>query len=779
MPDENQIRLHISTDYKPAGVNAAKQDIKDLGKETKKTTSEVGKSSTGIIKHLTSLGSQFRYLSLVSGIASVAMTAALKVTVDEALEMEKALLAVTVISKRLGYDVEKTTKIVYDFAQTGFFTVTEAANTLARMLGTGLNLSFLENAMWSMADVAALLRKGQQSMGESFVKTSQGILNQRDIMYESIGMYENQKVAIKRLAEADDKHSEALTLKEQQYYSIIAIMEKAEEMSGSFEAMMLTSTGTMTRMTANLKLLQAEIGQTLLPVLGSAASMLSDIVPLIQAWVKENSDLVSKLILGIAALVTFVTQAAFLGAMLPMIAGGIAALAKLFWAVLPGSLIMSMKGISSLTASLMAMNSAVVITNLLFAGMLALLAAVIIKSGLFQNIYNRITNLMKERMERLTKLLDDMGEAQKKNAEDSAEYDEDTLKRLAKIEQSREREHASYIENLNELVRKHAETIDELTADILKLDEEYEKSFDRRERDHNETMDDMEERHKEKVAELERDLECELSLGIRADQEKLRDLQDALAEEEKEYEKERSRRQRDYEEDVQDSKDAYEDKKTDMEVELEEEKKLKEKYKDLYDGWREFAFRDEIQKLQDRHQQIIDDLDDESQETIENAKKTSEGVTTALAGIEFPDMAGEMSEVINVFGSGGKEAGKSFMDEAKTIISQEWDLFISTLKFLPGEMLKTAFWGIIPTYLRPRQSGGWTARPEVSLVGEKGPELVSLPGGARVTPNNQLGSTVININNPIVRKEEDVREIGRVLEKVLARRVELRRLGAG
>ena len=38
------------------------------------------------------------------------------------------------------------------------------------------------------------------------------------------------------------------------------------------------------------------------------------------------------------------------------------------------------------------------------------------------------------------------------------------------------------------------------------------------------------------------------------------------------------------------------------------------------------------------------------------------------------------------------------------------------------------------------------ARGGPTMVGERGPEIVNLPRGSRVTPNNQLGGNVINIS---------------------------------
>lgn len=69
----------------------------------------------------------------------------------------------------------------------------------------------------------------------------------------------------------------------------------------------------------------------------------------------------------------------------------------------------------------------------------------------------------------------------------------------------------------------------------------------------------------------------------------------------------------------------------------------------------------------------------------------------------------------------------------------------------------------------------------MAIVGEKGPELVSLPRGSSVTPNNKLagtGTVNININNPVVREENDIDRIIDAVKKALGRENELARLAA-
>lgn len=84
-------------------------------------------------------------------------------------------------------------------------------------------------------------------------------------------------------------------------------------------------------------------------------------------------------------------------------------------------------------------------------------------------------------------------------------------------------------------------------------------------------------------------------------------------------------------------------------------------------------------------------------------------------------------------------------------------------------------------------SGGLVSGGGMALVGEMGPELVNLPAGSFVNQSastrsmlsgvGSSGSTV-NIYNPSVRNDGDIREIVRQVKKALGRENELVRLGA-
>lgn len=66
----------------------------------------------------------------------------------------------------------------------------------------------------------------------------------------------------------------------------------------------------------------------------------------------------------------------------------------------------------------------------------------------------------------------------------------------------------------------------------------------------------------------------------------------------------------------------------------------------------------------------------------------------------------------------------------------------------------------------------------MALVGENGPELVNLPSGSDVIPNDAMGGVTVNINSPHVNDESDLRRIADYVTKALVHTRDLSMRGA-
>jgi myosin heavy subunit len=86
-----------------------------------------------------------------------------------------------------------------------------------------------------------------------------------------------------------------------------------------------------------------------------------------------------------------------------------------------------------------------------------------------------------------------------------------------------------------------------------------------------------------------------------------------------------------------------------------------------------------------------------------------------------------------------------------------------------------------PNALPAKASGGPVSGGQSYLVGEKGPELFTPNMGGSITPNDKVGmggGVTININNPTVRSDSDLKAIVSMVQDALSRTEELSKIGA-
>ena len=152
-------------------IKTVEKDITNLGKKVKVSSMKQAKSLEDVTDTLDSLGNRFRYLSLVAGMAAGAMTLMVKSFVDAAVEAETAAVRLGAYAQISGQGFDRANEIALNFARTGLLTVTEASNTLANLLATGMHLDTAEELMQGMLDTAVLSKEIlQDTFGKALEK---------------------------------------------------------------------------------------------------------------------------------------------------------------------------------------------------------------------------------------------------------------------------------------------------------------------------------------------------------------------------------------------------------------------------------------------------------------------------------------------------------------------------------------------------------------------------------------------------------------------------------
>jgi len=780
----NDITIHVSSDYNSAGTDKAKKATEELGTASQKSSKKMTEGHEEVVNGLGGLGNQFRYLSLVVGATSGAMMLATKSFVDSYKEYERGMLGLNVMAKTTGQSMEDATGLATKYAQTGLMSISEAAMTVQNLLASGLNLDQVDTLMKGTLDTAVFLHEEMYTTGSAMEKMSFGfrVLNERNI--DAVGINQKLTQTYKDYEAVIGKTTNQFNELDRHMAVYNKLVSESKRFTGGANFAMNTFSGTLDRLSANIEIFKIRMGEALLPVIGTLAENITNLVTKFTDFISKNKEVAAALQVGLVMLTTFTAAIAMAGALLPMLILGFTALK---WSALLPMIIAGVKATAVILALVVALGG---------------LAIMILK---ITGKWDKWTNSLKRNIALISDVFKTLPDV-------AAKASAASLESYAKFTSQLAKENRDYEESLMELARKHSQTIDKLKADLLKLETDEKKYLDRRTRDYAESMADMEEAHKDRIDDLTRDLECEESLGIRADQEKLRDLREAIEDENKEYAKDKKRKQRDYDEDVADHKESTKEKKNSIIDELNVEYELRKKHKEEYQQWRNFAFLDEFEKMKRTHEERIAQLDEQvaklglTEEQIAGIDNQQANVNDTLESTNTT-----LDEMVDKLIKLGEESDKNtekvkkqkgiwesigqFMGEAmsapygpvsgpsyvpgieKPLSSQDIQKF--GMQGIEGiQVLSDAMYGAFQNFMkgfRSYQLGGIVP----GFPNERVPAI--LHGGERVIPSNQLGELApitININNPIIRKSEDLQEMGRVLEKVLARNNELRKLGA-
>lgn len=784
---DNTIRLHVSSDYDPKGTDKAEKAVEKLGKVSQKSSKEMTEGHGDVMKGLGRLGSRFRYLSLVVGATSGAMMLATKSFVDSYKEYERGMLGLNVMAKTTGQSMTDATALATKYARTGLMSISEAATSVQNLLAAGLNLEQVDKLMQGALDTSVFLHEEMYTIGSAVEKMTFGfrVLNERNI--DAIGINQRLNRTYKEYESTIGKTTEQFTELDRHMAVYNKLIQETSRYTGGADFAMNTFSGTLDRLSANIEIFKVRMGEALVPVIGTLAEKMTDLVIKFTNFISANKKAAAALQIGIVMLSTFAAALAMVGAMIPMLTVGLVALKA--------------KAIAALLVTGIALTAKIL--------------ALVVALGALTVIILKVTGKWDEWSDSLERNIDLISRVFKEIPSAAAKASAEALESYAEFTKQLAKENRDYEESLMELARKHSQTIDKLEADLAKLQKDETKYLDRRKRDYDEAMADMDESHKDRIFELERDLKEELSAGIRADQEKIRDLKERIAKENKEYEKDKKRKKRDYKEDVADYEESTKERKSAIEIQLEKEYDLREKYKDTYEQWRKFAFLDEFEKMKRTHKERVEQIDEQidklglTEDQIKSIgdKQTDvnvilEDTSDALHEItdDIINMGNEIdNNTSRVYAQGtawenlGMMAGHAADEAARwwseTILNPEvarkkYPPTTQTLQKLGQQWLEGlgvasdvaySIWSQLQKGWKSYQFGGTVPGFPTQRV----PAI--LHGGERVIPSNQIGQLApitIHINNPIVRRDEDIRKMTNSIEKVLARRVQLQRLGA-
>ena len=754
-------------------LRTVKVNVEQLGKSIKK----FGKESSTSVKQTTTsfaeLGPQLRYLSLVTGVATAALINMTKGFVDAAAQAQNAQLKLNAFAQITNQSGESANNAAQNFvlANNGLISLTESATILANLMASGMNIQDATKLMQQMLDTAVLQKESlEDTFGEAMIKSSLGLRILQERQIDAIGVNFRADQVIRDYAKSLNTTSAALSTAQKQQALINHVMQETAKFAGGASVAASTFSGHVSGMSASLNMMQQALGRSLMPLLGSFADLIKKAAVEVRTFADNHSELTMIILVGTTALMSMLTVLASAGALFQMLKRGIQAM------------LVEMIGLT-----LTAPQLTLLLVSLSFA-IGAITALVLKATGKWDEWRQNINNLGNT-VKNAINPMQQFGDAVE-------EVDEKLAKQVKTLEESIGLATRDFKETMAEWVQTHDEKIADMKENISDLTATYSKETDKIKKKFNDTMRDMNVSHRRKTEDLIEQINEETSKGIWADQTRIRELKKELKRENEDYAASVEEKQQMRDEDLTTKQSEYSSDLAELQTKLEAEVALEEKHSKLIAEARTWPILDAIEKIERTYTEKLDNIKDQLNDLSDQATNTTNIISSA-----FDSLSDTLTYTINKYANLGITAynsatlaRNSWLFASDAIVTVENDVkhlgvaidnlntqslaqqttgniqrIIGPNLGIPQSSLNQSNfnnftnWGL-PSY----DDGGVVTGP----VGS--PQLAVVHGGEQVVPTDSSPVT-ININNPIVRNDADIKEIARQVDMVLSRQTLLKR----
>lgn len=303
------------------GVNASTVKV---GKTTKQTNAAMQHGMSSTMGSLESLGNRFRYLSLVVGTASVLMVTGIKNFTQASMEAEEAMLGLSAESNAWGRDFSRAEGLVQKMTDTGLIPFNRAAEIVRNLMGTGLDIDITEKAIEALMDRAVVSREQQYSYADAIVATTRGIRYQREQLADATLIQGLFNLANEEASRVTGKTTAQLTKLEKAYAVANVVIQESEKYTGMTENAQKLLVGALGTVSAAIFDLKRALGDALKPIIGPFAELISKLSKALQFLVERMSGVVGMVIMTTAVMTGLFAVLATVGAILPMLTTGFA-----------------------------------------------------------------------------------------------------------------------------------------------------------------------------------------------------------------------------------------------------------------------------------------------------------------------------------------------------------------------------------------------------------------------------------------------------------------------
>ena len=755
MAKDDKFIISVEWTANEKGAKKVKDQLKSLGKESKgvgkKIAKSVGKDATAsVVKlgktteavsknmgmNLTLLAWHFRFLGSTLGRVAKQWRKMATDWIQTAADIEEAMFGVKVAATLFGQNVGQSTTLVQKLIKTGMIEFRDAAESVRNLLLTGLSLPEVTKLMWGLLNVSTIYTVAGKDLGESITKLTMSIARGRAVLAKDLLITSLWADAKAGAVDALAAEWTSLTRLEKAHIIYNQVLKRTARTGELWTAEASLMAGQIYSLQTNIQLFKAALGEALRPVLDLVAELAAAATERIRGLTERFGGAISVVtVLGIAFL-TLSSSIAFT----------------------VGVFISFHKIMLGLRAQMLAMNAASKLASILNWKMYLIITAVAAAIVGLTYIYLKVTGRLDKMKNSIVNVNGALSEAAKR---------------------------------FTDLGGAQA-ALSDLAGDSISSDE------------------DAAIAHRRKVEDLEEDLDREVSKGLWANQMTIRDLQKRLRRENEDWDSSIKTKEKMAGSAVSTQLTLAEKLQQISDQTLDHLEKTQSSFlSHLADSFREtlatigraFGVDRLLAKLIILREKLTgiltgillfkDQFDEWNSFLIDEVKKMFIGIGTAIKNADawLEGLKEELKILpmrgLNLLKSGWikiKEAIGSALNKLilfkgelttgeiiKAYPGSLWDTLKSIMGSVGSAVIKPMVEGTLP----PMQTGGIVPGP----VNQPIPILAH--GGEEVIPVGRSSSPItINVNNPIVRSDEDIKRIAEEINKILSQRSRWSKLGA-
>lgn len=608
----------------------------------------------------------------------------------------------------------------------------------AALLGISNNTKVLAELM-----TTARLRGKEMGISttQAFDDIVKGIGRGSPLILDNLGIQIPE--AIKRMGdEVDDATKKQALLQ--------AVIEDGRQIASQYGGDVATAADRMQAMAAEISNTKEALGSALVPIMEDAIKVLMPFVKMFQAYVQQNPEVVGNIVKTVAVV----------GAL--ALAIGVAG-----------------KAFVAFTTVLKIVRAGLTATQLA-AGLLGV--AMIALGALLADAYMKQVQGagdVQGANDDLSTSLQDLGSTGQSVADAMGGSFDDAAKKIRDVQEAIKEENEAFEQQLAEIVRKRKENIDTNKKLLAEEQREFEKKQKEMTKVYAKQTEDMEKQHDQRLADLEKSMAESLIVGSETYETDKANFEAALEEEKKIGEEQMQELQAQQQEETSSQQQQYDERTSALQAKISEDEALLLAHAELIKGINLDVKNDEIQQLIDGHQKRITALNEQltkeqgmfgnhmgvlgSQWTnfVNNANAEKFNITDMIEPIDWGKLLGDAATTLgNLVKKVLGALAIAFVEIARGI-AKAIRSAVESIPVIGGEIAKhlntesginTMADQMITDInkwsdLVPQYANGTNYHPGgMAIVGERGPEILSLPAGSRVMPSEQ-SSKIMNTAN--------------------------------